>query len=47
MPWVFGLPLSASLHYKRMGLGGWGTQTDRQAVQEASVDLLLIGQVKV
>lgn len=29
--WVFGLPLSASLHYKKMRLGGRGTQTDRQS----------------
>lgn len=23
VPWVFGLPLSASLHYKKIGLGGY------------------------
>lgn len=28
MPWVFGLPLSASLHYKKIGLGGYTIQAD-------------------
>lgn len=31
VPWVFGLPLSASLHYKKMVPGSRGTQTHTQS----------------
>lgn len=46
VPWVFGLPLSAMLHYKKMWLRGWDTETKRQTGSgEALCRLVTIGQV--